>query len=235
MRVAAVAARHRDQHVRRAVDERELRVVAVELDAARRRARRRRRAAGPDGRSRATAHWPSGLVASVANHCFLPNARMIFTRPSSFSGSALELRVARHHRALADGLAAVEDDLLDLIVGDARLPRGVGVVARLDRQALRGRAIALAVCAVTRHAQLAEQRLRTLVAGSDQRPRRVSDRIRASRRARPELGGGGSLFLPQATHKNATRATNYASRSRTTFETRVTDPGASTTARAWCR
>src|SRR6185503_14528762 len=51
----------------------------------------------------------------------------------------LQLRLAGHHRALADPLAALEDDLLDVVVGHARLPLRIGVVARLGSERLGGR------------------------------------------------------------------------------------------------
>src|SRR5215831_15151981 len=77
-------------------------------------------------------------------------------------GLLLELRLRRHRRALADGGAAHQDRLRDLIVGDRRLPRLVGVVARLGVERGGARAVAGAVLAVAGGADLLEGRARLL-------------------------------------------------------------------------
>src|ERR1051325_5081483 len=80
-------------------------------------------------------------------------------QPVEHLGVILELRLARHHRALADAGAALEDRVLELLAGDAGLPRGVGVVARLGIERGRGRAVAAAIGAVARRAQRVEHQL----------------------------------------------------------------------------
>src|SRR5690606_35748769 len=62
----------------------------------------------------------------------------------------------------AHALAAEDDDLLDLVVGDAQLPVLVGVVARPGVELRRHRAGARAVHAVAQRARLREERLRGL-------------------------------------------------------------------------
>src|ERR1044071_1984696 len=80
-------------------------------------------------------------------------------QPVEDLGMILELLLAGHHRALADAGPALEDGVLELLVGDAGLPRRVGVVARLGVEARRRRAVAGAVGAAARRAQRVEHQL----------------------------------------------------------------------------
>ena len=74
-------------------------------------------------------------------------------------GLAVEIRARRHRRALADGRSAGDDHLLQLFVGDARLPFLVRVVARLRDKSSGAGPVTLARCAVadptTRREELA--------------------------------------------------------------------------------
>src|ERR1700681_909161 len=80
-------------------------------------------------------------------------------QPVEHLGVILEVGLARHHRALADPGAALEDRLLELVVGDAGLPGRVGVVARAGVERRGRRAVAGAVGAVAPRAQRVEQQL----------------------------------------------------------------------------
>src|SRR5262245_39894273 len=72
---------------------------------------------------------------------------------------AVEIRVGRHHRALPDGGASTQDDLVDVLVGDALLPVGAGEITRLRVQRRGGCAVALAARTVAGAAALREDLL----------------------------------------------------------------------------
>src|SRR3982750_2749679 len=80
-------------------------------------------------------------------------------QPVEDFGTFLQQGAGGHRGALAHVEATPEDDLLDLIVGDARLPRRIGVVVRLGVEAVREDAVAGAVEAVAPCAPGVVQRL----------------------------------------------------------------------------
>ena len=63
---------------------------------------------------------------------------------------ALEVGLGGHNRALTHGCAAVQNGLFELIIRYGRLPRSIGVVARLRVERRCGRAVAAPLRAMAR-------------------------------------------------------------------------------------